>query len=376
MKTIPRTITLVTALLLSAILASGAYAMTVTPGSGSVQVGSTTTIPVVLDQSPDNLIYANISVIISDPSVAQIDAISFPPFSNWIHYPLDNSSFPAGSVLFKEMTLSLSQSSFIPATTGLQLGTLTIEGLKPGTVSLTVNKAAIMYVTDANDNTATVYPDGGSGSLQVTGTATPTPTTTVPTTTVTTTPVTTQPTTQPTTTTTETSSPTTSPTTEPTTGPTTQPTTPVTTIPTTEPTTAPPEGPTGSVYLSTNPTGANIYIDGSSDPSGTTPAILILPVGTHHASLRLDGYKDVPVYFEVEQDMTTIIAPRTLVPGIGAMPETTTTQLTTTTYPTTISTTVPTYPVVTVTQPQGGLFGWLDPAKLIQRLTSFSSNYF
>ena len=114
--------------------------MTVTPGSGSVQVGSTTTIPVIIDQSPDNLIYANISVIISDPSVAQIDAISFPPFSNWIHYPLDNSSFPAGSVLFKEMTLSLSNSSFIPATTNLQLGTLTVEGLKPGTVSVTVNK--------------------------------------------------------------------------------------------------------------------------------------------------------------------------------------------------------------------------------------------
>ena len=88
MKTMPRITTLVTALLLSAILAAGAYAMTVTPGSGSVQVGSTTTIPVIIDQSPDNLIYANISVIISDPSVAQIDAISFPPFSNWIHYPL------------------------------------------------------------------------------------------------------------------------------------------------------------------------------------------------------------------------------------------------------------------------------------------------
>ena len=71
------------------------------------------------------------------------------------------------------MTLSLSNSSFIPATTNLQLGTLTVEGLKPGTVSVTVNKAALMYVTDANDNTATIYPNGGSGSLQVTGTPDP-----------------------------------------------------------------------------------------------------------------------------------------------------------------------------------------------------------
>ena len=30
--------------------------------------------------------------------------------------------------------------------------------------------------------------------------------------------------------------------------------------------------------------------------------------------------KDVPIYFDVEQDMTTIIAPRTLVPGIGVVP--------------------------------------------------------
>ena len=165
-------------------------------------------------------------------------------------------------------------------------------------------------------------------------------------------------------------------TTEATTGPTTQPTTPVTTIPTTIPTTVPPAGPTGSVYLSTTPTGANIYIDGSSTSSGTTPAIIILPVGTHHASLRLNGYKDVPVYFEVEQDMTTIIAPRTLVPGIGTMPDTTNPPLTITTYPTTITTTIPTYPVVTVSPSQGGLFGWLDPAKLIQRLASIGSNYF
>ena len=56
-----KTITLITALLLSAILVAGAYAMTVTPGSGSVPVGSTTTIPIILDQSPDNLGYVNIT---------------------------------------------------------------------------------------------------------------------------------------------------------------------------------------------------------------------------------------------------------------------------------------------------------------------------
>ncbi|HVP94679.1 MAG TPA: hypothetical protein VMS89_05840 [Methanoregulaceae archaeon] len=375
MKTTPGTITLVTALLLSALMVAGAYAMTVTPGSGSVQVGSTTTIPIILDQSPNNLGYANISVSISDPSVAQIVAISFPPFPSWIHYPLDNSSFPVGSMFFKEMTLSTS--SYLPAETNLNLGTLTLQGLKPGTVSINVNKAAIQYVTDT---IVTVYPDGGSGSLQVTATPTPTPTTTEPTTTATTA-VTTPPTTEPTTTTTTTvtTQPTTTETTvvttQPTTEPTTQPTTPVTTLPTTEPTTIPPSGPTGSVYLSTTPSGADIFIDGSSSSSGTTPAIIILSVGTHHASLRLGGYKDVPIYFEVEQDMTTIIAPRTLVPGIGTMPTIADPSLTVTTFPTTVVTTIPSTPVVTP-PPSEGLFGWFDPAKLIQRLTAFGSTYF
>ncbi|HTY14701.1 MAG TPA: PEGA domain-containing protein [Methanoregulaceae archaeon] len=379
MKSTPGTYTLATALLLSAILVAGAYAMTVTPGSGSVGVGSTTTIPIILDQSPDNLGYVNVSLSVSNPSVAQITGISYPNFQNWITY---NTSFPAGSLNFKEQTLSLS--SYIPATTNLLLATITVQGLQPGTVSINVDKAAIEWAGTTNIG----YPNGGSGSVQVTGTPTPTPTTTEPTTqptTTQTTTVTTQPTTQPTAT--ETTSPTTEPTTvtttvttQVTTEPTTQPTTPVTTVPTTLPTTAPPTGPTGSVYLSTTPPGANIYIDGSSTPSGTTPAIIILAVGTHHASLRLDGYQDVPVYFEVTQDMTTIIAPRTLVPGIGTMPGVNTGGNGGTVFPTTVVTYVtnpiPT-PVVTVTPPpQEGLFGWFDPAKLIQKLASFGSNYF
>jgi len=399
MKTMPRTITLITALLLSAILVAGAYAMTVTPGSGSVPVGSTTTIPIILDQSPDNLGYVNISLSISNPSVAQITGISYPDFQNWIHY---NTSFPAGSMSFKEQTLSTS--SYIPATSGLQLATITVQGLQPGTVSINVDKAAVGWVTDT---IVYGFADDGSGSLEVTGTPTPTPTTTVPTTTVTTTPtteptttvttaVTTQPTTQPTTTTTETTTiPTTEPTTtvttevttQPTTGPTeptTTPTTiPPTTVPTTSPTTPiPPTGPTGSVYLSTTPSGASIFIDGSSTPSGTTPAIIILPAGTHQASLRLNGYKDVPIYFDVEQDMMTIIAPRTLVPGIGIVPASSGNggggngganfPPAVTTFPTNV---IP-IPGVTVTPSQSGLFGWLDPAQLIQRLTSFGSGFF
>ena len=80
--------------------------------------------------------------------------------------------------------------------------------------------------------------------------------------------------------------------------------------------------------------------------------------------------------------MTTIIAPRTLVPGIGVVPASSgnggngnggsTFPPAVTTFPTNV---IPA-PVVTVTPSQGGLFGWFDPAQLIQRLTSFGTGYF
>ena len=118
-------------------------------------------------------------------------------------------------------------------------------------------------------------------------------------------------------------------TTEATTGPTTQPTTPVTTMPTTIPQRSSRQV-HGSVYLSHASTGVNIY--NTVHQPLRRPAIIILPVRTGHAS-RLNGYKDVQFYFEVEQDMTTIIAPRTLIPGIGTMPNTTNPPLTITTVP-------------------------------------------
>ena len=146
MKNTPQTITLITALLLSAILVAGAYAMTVTPGSGSVPVGSTTTIPIILDQSPNNLGYANISVSISDPSVAQIVAISFPAFTNWIHYPLDNSSLPVGfDVHSRNMTLIDFEFLHPRASQTCNWRRLTLQGLQPGTVSINVDKAALRY---------------------------------------------------------------------------------------------------------------------------------------------------------------------------------------------------------------------------------------
>jgi len=353
-------------------------AATVIVGGGQISpVGNQIDVPVTLDSAPNGLSYYKITAVVADPSVAIITGVKYPA---WVNSALTSTGpLPAGSVSMKGADLS---GSISPGSTNVPLATITVQGLKAGTTTISTSVDS-MFDVNFSQFGGTV--GGQPGTVQVTGNATPTPTvtTTTPATTATTV-VTTSPTTQPTTTVTTTSTETTMPTTEPTstettvvtTSPTTQPTTPVTTVPTTAPTTSPPSGPTGSVYLSTTPTGANIYIDGSSTPSGTTPAIIMLSVGTHHASLRLDGYKDVPVYFEVEQDMTTIIAPRTLVPGIGVMTDPSNSQLTITTNPTTVITTIPTNAVVNPTPSGNGLFGWLDPSKLIQRLTSFGSNFF
>jgi hypothetical protein len=320
---IPRwALALITTLMLPGLLVTGAYAMTVSAGSGQVQAGTTTTIPIVIDQSPVNMGYFNVTVSMSDPTVAQITWVTFPGWANWLTH---NSSVPAGSVNF--LSSVFSTSSLMPATNDLTLATLTVEGLKAGTVSIKVDKAALQWSGGSGNA------NRQDGTLQVTSSTVPPTTipTTVPPTTVP--PTTIPPTTVP---------PTTVP---PTTVPPT--TVPPTTVPTTVPTVVPP-GLTGSVYLATAPAGASIYVDGAQDSSGFTPMILNLPVGTHQAVMKLTGYKDVVVNFEIQQGMTTMTATRTLVPGTGTMeggggtiPPTTVVTTVPTTIPATQGTSIP-----------------------------------
>ncbi|MEI6293620.1 MAG: PEGA domain-containing protein, partial [Methanomicrobiales archaeon] len=154
---------LIITLVLPGLLVTGAYAMTVTPGSGQVQPGLTTQIPIVIDHSPADMGYYNITVSVSDPTIARITWVTFPGWANWLP---GNSSVPAGSIYFKAVTLS--STSMVPATDNLTLGTLTVEGLKAGMVSINVDRAYFQWSNGGNGNA-----DRQSGALQV-GSAAPT----------------------------------------------------------------------------------------------------------------------------------------------------------------------------------------------------------
>ena len=130
---------LIITLMLPGLLVTGAYAMTVNAGSGQVQVGSTTQIPVIVDHSPADMGYYNITVSMSDPTVARITRITYPGWAGWLTY---NSSVPAGSIYFK---WALSSNELVPATDDLTLATLTVEGLKAGAVSINVDKALFQW---------------------------------------------------------------------------------------------------------------------------------------------------------------------------------------------------------------------------------------
>ena len=73
-------------------------------------------------------------------------------------------------MFFKEQTL-INFDSLIPATSNLQLATITVQGIKPGRFQL----MSIRLPSSMDRQYRTVSADGGSGSLQVTGTADPDP---------------------------------------------------------------------------------------------------------------------------------------------------------------------------------------------------------
>ncbi len=59
----------------------------------------------------------------------------------------------------------------------------------------------------------------------------------------------------------------------------------------------------GALYISTQPAGAQIYVDSAYEPSDTTPSLLTnLTAGSHNLKLSLSGYADVEVVVTVDAD--------------------------------------------------------------------------
>ena len=131
--------------------------VTIYPSSSTVSPDSTTTINILIDAVPAGLSYANITVEISNSSVAEITDIEFPSWATL----KDNSTLPASTVWFKEGDLS---DQVKAGDTDVVLATLTIKGLTAGTsdITITVNSFQDDNYQNIKDQIATV-----SGTITV-----------------------------------------------------------------------------------------------------------------------------------------------------------------------------------------------------------------
>ncbi len=155
-----------TLLLLIAVTAS---AQTVSVESVSITPGETKTVNVVLDKVPSTgLSYVNMSVSITDPSVAEITDIEFPTWATL----KDNSTLPSSTVWFKVGDLS---DQVKAGDTNKVLATLKIKGLAEGTsdIKITVNSFQDDSYNEIKDKIATT--PGTVTVSAVTPTPTPTP---------------------------------------------------------------------------------------------------------------------------------------------------------------------------------------------------------
>lgn len=119
-------------------------------------IGDSAAVNMVLDEAPNGLAGYSITVTVQDPSVATITAAGFPGWATM----KDNSVLPASSVSMKAADLGEQVQA---GATSIPLGTVTLQGLKAGSTTLTAT------VTRMNDDAdARITPTVQSGTFTVT----------------------------------------------------------------------------------------------------------------------------------------------------------------------------------------------------------------
>lgn len=88
----------------------------------------------------------------------------------------------------------------------------------------------------------------------------------------------------------------------------------ITSCDTTEDTVAPPEP--GSIFISSNPAGAQIWLDGDSTSFVTPDTVTNVSEGVHTVTLKLTEYKDTTFSISVTGGQMSIVGPITLVSDI------------------------------------------------------------
>jgi parallel beta-helix repeat protein len=109
----------------------GAPTVSITPQTQQIHVGNTSTVNITINKVPDGLSGYNLTVSLSNASVAEILSVSPPSWA-----PLnDNSTLPADVVWIKGVDLSDQVQS---GATDINLGTLTLRGDRKGTTDIVI----------------------------------------------------------------------------------------------------------------------------------------------------------------------------------------------------------------------------------------------
>lgn len=125
-------------------LVSGAAAVTIATGSYQAgSVGETVSIPIVLDSASGGLSGYQITVSLSDTSIATITAVEFPAWATL----KSSSALPSGQVVLKAADLSQQ----VPlGGAGVTLATMTVKATASGSTTITIIPDPILGVQNRN----------------------------------------------------------------------------------------------------------------------------------------------------------------------------------------------------------------------------------
>jgi hypothetical protein len=74
--------------------------------------------------------------------------------------------------------------------------------------------------------------------------------------------------------------------------------------------------PKGSIYLSSNPAGAEIWLDGTNTSKTTPDTVKNIDEGIHNVTLKLQDYEDTTISVSVSENQTSVLGPVVLVSNI------------------------------------------------------------
>ncbi len=138
----------------------------VAPQSTTVEVDKNVTVDIVIDKIPYGLSGYNITIKLSNSSVAEISSFKLPSWA-WLN---DSSTMPAGSVWIKAVDLN---DSIRAGATNVTLASITLKGKEAGTTSIGIS---ITQMDDDNGNPIEAIVQAGTLAVSPVPTPTPTPT--------------------------------------------------------------------------------------------------------------------------------------------------------------------------------------------------------